>query len=328
MLRLYIPLLISLLYSTAAQTQAQEGMPGIDQWYAALQVNLYLSSSQSSNTNHLTISASFGTALRPETQSVALWLQSTLNLYNKGLGSSVLDSYLDAKGKEHRRLWQFDWVNSIIGAVELGPRFRMNDRLFQELVTFNQMSASSLRPLYHHQLYYGTHFIWNNHNRNQQIGVFGIHTPWVALNYYNDGLLGSLVCDDYDRFWTGGGMLRVMAFDSKSDQSEWTQRTMLRYQFDRFTHDVQGGYKLSNILLVPNADDPDFGKLLYNNSITSLDVQYGGYSVGISFMGKSKIDVQDAIHRLFGYPLHLTYFPSETLIRFRMQPSTIQSFAQ
>lgn len=309
-----------------AALQAQEPLPGMREWYAAVQVNCYLSPARAAGTHHLTISLAAGTALRPDERSVALWLQSTLNLYTNGLGTPVPDSYRGADGTEYRRRWQLDWVNSIIGAVEWGPQFRAADRPYQEMTTFNQMSAGALRPVYHHQLYYGTHFIWNNNQRHQQVGAVGLHTPWVAFNYYNDGLLGRLVGDQYDRFWTGGGMLRLMAFRSDASPDDWTQQTALRYQYDRFTHDVQGGYRLSNILLIPNADDPDFGKLLFNNAITSFDLQYGGYSVGISFMGQSRIDVQDAIHRIMGYPLHLTYAPSETLVRLRAQPATLQAF--
>ena len=305
---------------------AQEPIPGMRDWYAAVQVQCYLSPAKAAGTHHLTVSVAVGTALRPEERSVALWLQSAVNLYTKGLGTPVLDSYRAEKGREVRRRWQVDWVNSLLGAVEWGPRLRAVDRPYQQITTFNQMSAVALVPQYQHNLYYGTHFVWNNNQRHQQLGALGVHTPWVAFNYYNDGLLGRLVGDQYDRFWTGGGMLRLMAFRHGTEAEAWTQQTQLRYQYDRFTHDVQGGYRLSNLLLIPNADDPDFGKLLFNNAMTSLDVQWGPYSVGVTLLGRSRWDVQDAIHRMMGYPLHLTYAPAEVLVRLRGQPLGINRF--
>src|SRR5690606_23429466 len=94
----------------------------------------------------------------------------------------------------------------------------------------------------------------------------------------------------------------------------------LEYNFHRFTYDVQDGYRLANLLSLPFVQDASFYNLLYNNSLTTIKAnwRYGG--LGMSWLGRSKVDVQDFIHRTLGYPLHLTYKPKELLLHFSYAP--------
>ena len=56
---------------------------------------------------------------------------------------------------------------------------------------------------------------------------------------------------------------------------------------------MQDGYRLANILMIPNADDDNFYNLLFNNSLTTLKVNWNEHSAGISFIGRTNFDTQD-----------------------------------
>lgn len=292
---------------------AQESVPIEQEWYAAANMKVHLNGWDENGTSHFTLGLSAGTAFRKEEIPFALLLQSGVNFYAKGLGTNILDNYITESGKEERRKFQFDWVTALLGVLEWGPQIRETDRSWMPIVHFNQMTAYSLRPYYHYTLHYGTQFVVNSQNKHQQVATIGFQSPWAALSIYNDGTLGRLVGDDYDRFWTGGGHLRLMAYHLHNEDTEWN-RISLNYHYDRYTYDVQDGYRLSNLLLIPNADNQDFYKLLFNNAMTTFSLNYENYNLGISIMGRSGLDIQDLIHKTLGYPKHLTYAPNEILL--------------
>ncbi len=273
--------------------------------------------------NHLTLGLSVGTALRRKNVPVALLLQSAVNVYGKGLGTNILDSYRrpagDGEYTERRRRLEVDLVQSVIGNLEFGPLLDGAHRYLFPIKHFNQMTAYSNHAYTHYTLSYGTNFLFNSGHRNQQIGFAGVNTPWVSLGFYNDGTMGGLVGDDYDRYWTGGGHIRLHLYNP-SNPGAAANEFSLEYNFDRFTHDVQDGYRLANILLIPNADDVSFYNLLYNNSLITFKANWRQYSLGYSLLGRSNMDIQDFIHRTLGYPRHLTYARPEHMVTFGYLP--------
>jgi hypothetical protein len=310
--------------------KAQE-IPGrtVPQWFASLKLMVHLNGAKQSGTSHFTLGASVGTALRIENfRPPAMLLQTGVNLYGNGLGTNLIDNY-DDPGlppglRERRRKFTLDWVSSVIANVEWGPQYREEDRFLFPFVIFNQMTAYSVTPLYHNNIFYGTHFVLNSQHRNQQIGVAGINLPNLALTYYNDGVIGALVSDEYDRLWTGGGHLRFGLYGWIRDQSTvpW-DHISIEYHYDRFTYDVQNGYKLSDILLIPNASNQDLYRLMYNNGMTTFKLNFGGYAVGTSITGRHNWDIQDLIHKTKGYPIHLGYGHKQRLFTAGWRPVVI-----
>ncbi|WP_132778543.1 polymorphic toxin type 23 domain-containing protein [Sphingobacterium alimentarium] len=166
-----------------------------------------------SPTNHFTLGISIGTAIRKDDIPASLMLQSAINIYANGLGTNILNEYIyrDKNGEsieKHRKV-ELDFINSLIGNIEFGDEFQPHNRHLHPIKHFNQMTAYSNYDLKHYSVSYGTNFIINSHNRNQQVGFVGFNTPWLSFGFYNDGTLGKLVGDNYDRFWTGGGHLRI-----------------------------------------------------------------------------------------------------------------------
>lgn len=276
-----------------------------------------------SPSNHFSLGISIGTAIHKDDIPASLMIQSAINIYANGLGTNILNEYIyrDKNGEtvEKRRKVEVDFINSLIGNIEFGDEFQSHNRHLYPIKHFNQMTAYSNYALKYYSLSYGTNFIINSHHRNQQVGFVGANTPWLSFGFYNDGTLGNLVGDNYDRFWTGGGHLRLHAFNPNNTTATLNEFS-IEYNFDRFTYDVQDGYRLANILMIPNADDNNFYNLLFNNSLTTLKVNWNEYSAGISFIGRTNFDIQDKIHDFFGYPRHLTYANKETMLTLGFTP--------
>jgi hypothetical protein len=290
----------------------------------ALNCRMHLSTAAKNGTNHFTLGISVGTAIRRDKIPAALLLQLGINLYSKGLGSNILDNYRDpdapAISREYRRKFEMDIVSTALLNLEFGNDIPSGDRMLFPFVFFNQMTAYSLQPIRYYNVFYGTSFIFNTSHRNQQVGSLGFNSPQVSLSYSNDGEIGKFVGDYNDRFWTGSGYLRIKPYKRNRSNPD-INLLSFEYYYDRFTYDVQSGYKLANILLIPNADDVSFYNLLFNNSTTTFRINYGIYSLGYSIYGKSKIDIQNLIHKTLGYPLHLTYAQPEHMISFGFTPT-------
>lgn len=167
-----------------------------------------------------------------------------------------------------------------------------------------------------------SHFIFNNHRRNQVVGAVTLTGKDVTLNYYNDGappfsIVGN--ADNFDRWWTGGGTIFYHSVYNYN---------YAELGFDQFTGYQPLLYELSGILGVripsynwtKNYEQGDENKRAasFNTSEYRLRVFLGnGYAVEAGVMGSLRsqnrvFGVQDMIHK----GRHIPYHPNNDVNRF------------
>ena len=228
--------------------------------------------------------------------------QVTVNYYSKGPGTSIIDS--------SNRFGQLDVVSSFY--VVGGCNWAGNDRE-KYIRTFNQLSATTIRHNFDAAVSYGTSFLVNNHGRNQQMGHLGFNVDQLLVGYYNDGFwpFDRFAGDGFDRYWTGGGYLAygLDAFGNRlSGKNPWMQGQFVEYAYDRFTGNVQTGYKLSKELLFSSIPQQNMTEAFYNRALSSLTLRnINGSSLGMGLLGQCpNCDVQDLLHRMLGYSRHVS----------------------
>jgi hypothetical protein len=234
--------------------------------------------------------------------------QITLNYYSKGLGTSIVDG--------ENRSGQLDLVTSFFATGGMYDARRVNSLKY--IRPFNQFSATSIYHDMDYALTYGTSFIVNNHGRNQQVGNLNFNIDQIMLGYYNDGFwpFNRFASDLYDRFWTGGGYFSIgMNVYGIAGEREWFDQQFLEYAYDRFTGNVQNGYKLSKELLLFAVPQRNTKDIFLNRALTSISLRNrSGSSMGIGVYGQCpKCDIQDFLHRKLGFSRHLS-FAAPTLI--------------
>jgi hypothetical protein len=277
-----------------------------------------INNSYKESASHFTFGIAIGTTFRGHKGPFGIHLQSGLNLYTSGLGTNIIDTYYgnDNYGKpiEKRRRLELDFINSALLNIEMLGSIPQKHRFNYTINHFNHQTPSTNFINKNLTLTYGVNYVFNTSNRNQTVGFAGISSPWLSAGMYNDGPKFFLLGDQYDRFWTGGGYLRISPFYGIKKLNKDLNQTTIEYRYDRFTYDVQDGYRLANLLKLPIVQDASIYNLLYNNSISTFTINIPNQvSVGISVLGKSKIDVQDFIHKKRGDAKHITFMPQRIL---------------
>lgn len=277
-----------------------------------------LNNSYKESASHFTFGIALGSTFRSNKSPFAIYLQSGLNVYSSGLGTNTINTYYgtDNYGNpiEKRRKLELDFVNSALLNLEMGGQVPEEYRYNHSINHFNHHTPSMNFLHKNLTITYGVNYIFNTSNRNQTVGFAGISSPWISGGMYNDGPKFFLLGDQYDRFWTGGGYLRISPFYSFKKAHEMLKETSIEYSFHRFTFDVQDGYRLANLLKLPIVQDASIYNLLYNNSLTSFKLNFANQlSVGASVIGKSSIDIQDLIHKKGGFARHITFMPQSIL---------------
>ncbi|MDX1684978.1 MAG: hypothetical protein R3275_07055 [Saprospiraceae bacterium] len=227
--------------------------------------------------------------------------QPSINLYSHGLGDNVLDG---------QKRVEIDFVNSLmmnVGQPNHGIAVRQ-----QLLTPFNSFTAKAVYDDFTNSFAFGTNFIINNHNRNQIIGFLNLNIARILrLGYYNDGVpFGRFgIADRYDRWWTGGGFGEIYLNQGLVNNQAYFTNSVISYQFDRFTGDVQDAYKVSNIFGFRYIPDADRIESYYNNSRNKFAFQFlnDGLEFSAQWMGHISDDIQNFIHRTMKLPYHLTY---------------------
>ncbi|MFN0174106.1 MAG: hypothetical protein ACKVU0_05615 [Saprospiraceae bacterium] len=228
--------------------------------------------------------------------------QLTVNYYSKGPGTSVIDHF--------NRNGHLDIVSTfyVVGGYNWGGNERE-----KFIRTFNQMSATTIRHNFDGAISYGTSFLVNNQGRNQQLGHMGFNVDQILVGYYNDGFwpFDLFAGDSFDRYWTGGGYVAygLDAFGNNlSRKNPWFQGQFVEYAYDRFTGNVQTGYKLSKELLFSGIPQKDMKQAFYNRALSSISLRnINGSNLGIGLLGQCpNCDVQDLLHRMLGYSRHVS----------------------
>ncbi len=300
------------------------------QWAASIKLQYYIgwNSRDIEPTNHFTLGACFGITFRKEDFPAFAYLQSGVNMYANGLGTSIVDNVIatdkDGNRITKRRKLEFDFVNSALLNVESGGLVAIKDQAYFPIQHFNHMTPYVNYVRRNFTMTYGINYIFNTSHRNQNISFLGISSPWISMGMYNDGSPPFYLGDQYDRFWTGGGYLRINPFYKERQPDANLNEYTLEYSFHRFTYDVQDHYRVSNLLSFPQVQGLSLEDLLYNNSLINFKVNWKNVGFGMSWLGKSPLDIQDFIHRTLGYPIHYTYKESERLFHFSYSPVLIR----
>jgi hypothetical protein len=227
--------------------------------------------------------------------------QLTVNMYSKGLGTSIID--------RDNRSGQLDVVTSayFLTGTETGRNIRP-----KYIRLFNQFSANAIQHTLDYGFSYGTSFIINNHQRNQQIGHMGFNVDQILIGYYNDGFwpFKKYAGDAFDRYWTGGGYLAVgLNTYGRGTPNQWHSEQFMEYAYDRFTGNVQRAYRLSKELILSGIPQKEVDQIFLNRAFSSISLRnLNGSHVGMAMFGQCpKCDVQDGLHRLLGYSRHLSF---------------------
>ena len=225
--------------------------------------------------------------------------QFAIHFYNKALGTSIHKQF---------RKGQIDFVSTFL--VSTG--FNTSDtRQFPiPIQPFHQYIASSIAFDMDYFLYYGTSFILTNNGRNQHIGNFGFNIHSIGLGYYNDGFIPFefFTSDGFDRYWTGGGHVRLNFRLFREDAALSAEENILEFTYDRFTGDVQDAYVFSKVLylygvLANNADN-----VFLNRALTSISWRNRwGTHLSLGRFGHCKGDIQDRLHDWLGNSRHLSF---------------------
>jgi len=267
----------------------------------AVKLNLGIGGKRSSFYN-LSVAAGLSRNIQNEKLNILPGGQITVNYYSKGPGTSVIDHF--------NRYGQLDVVSSfyVVGGYNWSGYGRE-----KYVRTFNQMSATTIRHNFDGAVSYGTSFLVNNHGRNQQLGHLGFNIDQFLVGYYNDGFwpFDLFAGDAFDRYWTGGGYLAYGfdAFGNKlSRKNPWFEGQFVEYAYDRFTGNVQEGYKLSKELLFSGIPQQNMGQAFYNRAFTSISLRnINGSNIGVGLLGQCpNCDVQDLLHRMLGYSRHVS----------------------
>jgi len=326
---LYWPLIL-LLMTMASGVHSQEGSNSDIHWSAAIRLQYYIgwNTKGIEASNHFTLGTCFGITFRRDGFPLFAHLQSGANIYANGLGTNIVDNVIDpdVSGKPvyKRRKLEVDFVNTALLNFESGGMVDAQNRMYLPIQHFNHMTPYVNNIHRNFTFTYGINYIFNTSHRNQNIAFLGLSSPWVSLGMYNDGSAPFYLGDQYDRFWTGGGYLRINPLYNASQPTAAINEYSLEYNFHRFTYDVQDEYRVSNLLGFPQVQGTSLYDLLYNNSLITVKLNWRNAGVGMSWLGKSSVDIQDFIHETLGYPIHYTYKQSERLLHISYLPTLIR----
>lgn len=251
---------------------------------------------------NISLAAGLSRNIRKDRLNILPGGQITVNYYSKGPGTSVIDHF--------NRSGNLDVVSSFY--VVGGYNWRGHGRE-KFIRTFNQLSATTIRHNFDGAISYGTSFLVNNQGRNQQIGHMGFNIDQILVGYYNDGFwpFDRFAGDAFDRYWTGGGYL-ALGLDAFGNglarRNPWMEGQFVEYAYDRFTGNVQTGYKLSKELLFSSIPQQNMEQAFFNRALSSISLRnINGSNIGVGLLGQcQRCDVQDFLHRLLGYSRHVS----------------------
>lgn len=280
--------------------------------------------------SHITVGLAFS-AIWKNKKNINPFYQLGVNVYNNGLGNSLLPS---------RKQAEIDIINTIGVATGLGKQD--NNQIENQIRPFNSMTANSvMQGIYDLSIASGTNFIINGRGRNQQVGFINLGwDQYFQFSFYNDGPpfhhmgLG----DGYDRWWTGGGNIvlnipptwnRIPDFIASNPESLTRQHTAY-YQYDRFTGDVQDAYTISNRLFLSKVPTKRIEENFYNQGQTVFGLRHAkGWGGAIMYLGSyPKLDIQDHIHDWMKFAHHFSIAEKVTLIKVDLNWQIYQGQAQ
>jgi hypothetical protein len=227
----------------------------------------------------------------------------SLSIYTKTLGANLNPIVNDI---------QIDLINSF--SIGVGGDALAYNKFFRTMGNapyYNVMISQNYAALL------TTNFILNNHKRNQVNGALTLSSPYVTLNYYNDGAFPFdlvAIADNFDRYWTGGICLFV-----HTDQNY----NSVEFSFDQFTGYVPLLYEMTTRLGInlPNYNAGDTSKLNTGFNTSAFNIRVfpaQGFGMDAGILGALKSNtgrmfgLQEIIHTMGNYAQH----PNNDVTRF------------
>jgi hypothetical protein len=249
-------------------------------------------------------------------------LNTELQLYNNGLGSSK-------PGKKKPGL-NVDLVTAVTLTTGVKDFLRQNRaQLFASrnvpLYYFADFGLPALQNPFAWSFSIGTNFIFNNDpdKKMQRTGFLNFHFNRFQVSYSNDGgvpLSGIYLGDRKDRYYTGSA---VLSYHGKP----YTALNLIELSYHKFTGYTQNSFEASNQFDFAFVNYKKTAQRFYNKSMISLNLAntVKGYGINTKLYNKTKWDVQHLIHwsifnsyHIVPYKEHIsfaaTYYISQTTV--------------
>lgn len=226
--------------------------------------------------------------------------QLAVNVYHNGLGNNLL--------KKYNRV-EVDIVNTLAFATGYNP---VREEYMYYFKTHNNMTAShALMDMGRYSFTFSTNFTANNHKRNQQTAYAGVTAYLVRIGYYNDGVPFNITraVDGDDRWWTGGGFIQIGddKIHDKETESAW-KRYKVMVSYERFTGDVQDAYRLATRIGLNYIPVKEEAQNFNNRANLAINIAHqDGWKIGFNWLGHYPWDIQDFIHKGYGFAKHYSY---------------------
>lgn len=217
--------------------------------------------------------------------------QLQIECFRGGVGSSLLGTERARFLFDLRNIFQ---VNG--GYVANNP---VKGRPLTKLVGH---SESPIRDPFDYSLSLGTVFINGlNHNRNQQLGFFGIGVLEFAAGYVNDGPFFSAFGfgDGYDRWWSGAGFAGVYFQNNSGFITE------MSLQYQRYTGWQPNLYEMSNYLGIDYLSYKRKKEQFFNQGVWTYNIGLrNSIRIYANIYEVKKLDIQNLLHIGNSYTFH------------------------
>ncbi len=249
-------------------------------------------------------------------------LNTELQLYNNGLGSSK-------PGKKKPGI-DLDFVTALTltaGVKDFLQQSRMQLLINRNvpLYYFADFGLPALKNPFAYSFSIGTNFIFTNDKDKQfqRTGFVNFHFNRFQISYSNDGgvpLSNIYLGDRKDRYYTGSVLL---SYHGKP----YTAVNLVELSYHKFTGYTQNSFEASNQFDFAYVNYKKTAERFYNKSLFTLNVAnpVQGYGFNVKLYNKTKWDVQHLIHwsiynsyHLVPYKEHIslsgTYYLSQTTV--------------
>ncbi len=203
----------------------------------------------------------------------------TLVYYQKSLGSNFNPIFAD---------YQIDIINSF----GMGLVTKESSGYYKYQNTLSNNPSYNYRHDRNYGVLLATNWILNSSKRNQWVGSMNITLGDVSINYYNDGGPGINAFglgDRFDRYWTGGGGIRIHNKDYHLENKweSFSAENLIELTYNQFTGYSPLAYEISNVLGI---DIPSYKESSLGVKTTSAEYNASSYDLRINLFKNVQIN--------------------------------------
>ncbi|MGG9962727.1 polymorphic toxin type 23 domain-containing protein [Ferruginibacter sp. SUN106] len=292
------------------------------QYGLAVKAQLEFSTVKQTQPPHIRVAVTGGIGSSFIDNNIYPTLNTELQLYNNGLGSSK-------PGKKKPGV-NIDLVTALTLTAGIKDFLQLSrQQLFINrnvpLYYFADFGLPALKNPFAYSFSIGTNFIFNNDpdKQFQRTGFVNFHFNRFQLSYSNDGgvpVSNIYLGDRKDRYYTGSVLLSYHG-------RPYTAINLVELSYHKFTGYTQNAFEASNQFDFAYVNYKKTAQRFYNKSLFTLTVAnpVKGCGVNVKLYNKTKWDVQHLIHwsiynsyHIVPYKEHLsfsgTYYLSQTTI--------------